>query len=203
MITARRPRIVIAAVAIAAAAIVLTGCANQEAGSAATLGDTRITEDALSTEVQELLAAMGQPVTATDEVLPPKMLGRMITVVLVDELAARNDVVVTQGQIDEQLANYEGQAGDRAAVESLFVEQGVAPSQIESIVRLNLQAQALGIALDPSGSAEEQGQAVADAVIALSTELDTTVSPRYGTWDPATLSIGPLPNDLSTPPSLD
>ncbi len=43
----------------------------------------------------------------------------------------------------------------------------MAPSQIESIVKLNIQAQALGIALAPNGSAEEQGQAVVEAVVAL------------------------------------
>jgi hypothetical protein len=130
------------------------------------------------------------------------MLSRLITIELVDRLAAREGVVVTQGQIDEQLANYEGQAGDQAAVEKLFIEQGVAPSQIESIVKLNTQAQELGIVLAPNGSAEEQRQAVVDAVIALSVELDTTVSPRFGTWDAATISVGPTPDDLSAPPAV-
>ena len=78
----------------------------------------------------------------------------------------------------------------------------VAPSQLESIIRLQLQAQDLGIALNPSGSAEEQGRAVFEAAGALSEELQTTVSPRYGTWDPATLALGPTPDDLSAPPAL-
>ena len=109
---------------------------------------------------------------------------------------------VTQGQIDEQLAAYDGEAGGRAEVEKIFIEQSIAPGQIEEIVRLNLQAQALGIALMPNGSAEEQGQAVFEAVGAMSDELNTTASPRFGTWDAGTLSIGPSADDLSTPPSL-
>ena len=36
-----------------------------------------------------------------------------------------------------------------------------------------------------------------DAVVALSDELAVTTSPRYGTWDAATLTIGPVPDDLS------
>jgi hypothetical protein len=202
MTAARRPRLVLAAASVAAAALLLTGCSNQQPGAAATLGDTRISEQTLSAEVQAVLVAKGQPATSVDETLPPQMLGRLITIELIDELARREGIVVTQGQIDEQVANYVGQAGDQAAVEKLFIEQGVAPSQIESIVRLNLQAQALGIALDPKGSAEEQGQAVVEAVVALSTELDTTVSPRFGTWDAATISVGPTPDDLSAPPAL-
>ena len=202
MTAARRPRLILVAASVAAAAILLSACGSQQAGAAATLGDTRISEQTLSAEVQAVLAAKGQPTTSVDESLPPELLRRLILIELVDELAAREGVVVTQGQIDEQLANYEAQAGDRAALENLFIEQGVAPSQIEAFVKLNIQAQQLGIALAPSGSAEEQGQAVSDAVIAISEELDTTVSPRYGTWDAAAISVGPAPDDLSTPPAV-
>jgi SurA N-terminal domain len=202
MTAARRPRLVLAAASLAAAALLISACSNQQPGAAATLGDTRISEQTLSAEVQAVLVAKGQPATSVDEALPPDMLSRLITIELVDRLAAREGVVVTQGQIDEQLANYEGQAGDQAAVEKLFIEQGVAPSQIESIVKLNTQAQELGIVLAPNGSAEEQRQAVVDAVIALSVELDTTVSPRFGTWDAATISVGPTPDDLSAPPAV-
>jgi hypothetical protein len=202
MTAARRPRLALAVSALAVAATVLTACGGQQAGAAATLGDTRISEQTLSAEVQAVLAAKGQPVTSVDESLPSEMLSRLITIELVDEIATREGIVVTQGQIDEQLANYEGQAGDRAAVERLFIEQGVAPSQIESIIRLQTQAQAIGIALAPNGSAEDQGQAVVDAVVALSEELDTTVSPRFGTWDATTISVGPTPDDLSAPPAL-
>lgn len=106
----------------------------------------------------------------------------MLTIELVDAVAEREGVVVTQGQIDEQLAAYDGEAGGRAEVEKIFIEQSIAPGQIEEIVRLNLlQAQALGIALMPNGSAEEQGQ-VFEAVGAMSDELNTTASPRFGTW---------------------
>jgi hypothetical protein len=195
-----RTTIAIAAAALAAA-VALTGCANQQAGSAATLGDSRITETTVSDQVQDILAAKGQPVTSVDATLPSEVLRRIITTELVDRVAADNGIVITQGQIDEQYANYEGQTGDQAAVEKLFIEQGIAPSQIESILRLNLQAQAIGIALDPQGSAEQQGQAVLDAVVKKSDELDVTVSPRFGTWDGAAIKVGPVPNDLSTPPT--
>jgi hypothetical protein len=36
----------------------------------------------------------------------------------------------------------------------------------------------------------------------LSEELDTTIAPRFGTWDAATLSLGPTPEDLAAPPAL-
>jgi peptidyl-prolyl cis-trans isomerase SurA len=202
MTSPRRSRLALVAVAVAAAALLLSGCAPQQAGSAATLGDSRISEQALTTEVEAILVAKGQPTTSKDQSLVTQTLGRMITMELVDRLAVREGVEITQGDIDEVLANYAGQVGGEQAVEDLFIQENVAPSQLESLIRLQLQAQELGIVLNPSGSAEEQGGAVFEAAGALSLELDTTVSPRYGTWDPSALALGPTPDDLSTPPAL-
>jgi hypothetical protein len=152
--------------------------------------------------VESVLVAKGQPSTASDPSLVQQTLGRMITIELVDRVAAQEGVVVTEGQIDEFLANYDSQLGGRDAVEQQLIQQNISPSMIRSIVKLQMQAQALGIKLDPRGSAEEQGTAVFNAVVKLSDELDTTVSPRYGTWDPTQLQVGPVPNDLSSPPTL-
>lgn len=203
MTTTRRARQAPLVGALAVAALVLTACGNVQAGTAASVGDTQISEQALGAQVQEILTAKGQPVTSADEALTSQTLGRMITLEVVDRLAEREGVEVTQGQIDEQLAAAMAQTGDRAALEQVYVEQSIAPSQIEAFVTLNIQAQQLGISLNPTGSAEEQGQAVFDAAVALSEELDTTVSPRFGTWNASQLALGPVPDDLSTPPSLD
>jgi len=199
MIRARR--VVLVAAAVATSVLALTACGNQQAGSAATMGDTRITEQQLTTQVEDILRAKGQPVTSPDQALVQQTLGRMITVRLVDDLAAQQGVVITQGQLDEAIATFVSQSGDRQQFEQVFVQQNIAPAQIDTFVKLQLQAQALGIKLDPTGSAEEQGQAVFDAVSALSADLDTTVSPRYGTWDVERLALGPAPSDLSTLPT--
>jgi hypothetical protein len=166
------------------------------------MGSTGIPDDWLRDEVEAVLVAKGQPSNASDPSLVQQTLGRMITMELVDQVSEQEGVVVTEGQIDEFLANYESQLGGRDAVEQQLIQQNIAPPMIRSIVRLQMQAQALGIALDPRGSAEEQGQAVFDAVVAKSDELDTTVNPRYGTWDANQLQVGPIPNDLSSPPTL-
>ena len=70
MTAARRPRLVLAAASLAAAALLLSACSNQQPGAAATLGDTRISEQTLSAEVQAVLVAKGQPATSVDEALP-------------------------------------------------------------------------------------------------------------------------------------
>ncbi len=196
-------RLVLAAAAATVSVLALSACGTSSAGDAATMGSTGIPDDALKEQVEEVLTAKGQPITTRDASLVQQTLGRMITIYLVDELSDREGVVVTDGQVDEQLANYDAQVGGREQVEQIFLEQNVAPSQLRSILQLQLQAQALGIKLDPRGSAEEQGQAVFSAASELSQELETTVSPRYGTWDPQTLSLGPVPSDLATAPALN
>ena len=195
-------RLSLAAATALTAVLVLGACGSATPGAAATLGDTRITEQSLTQQVEAVLEAKGQPVTSPDASLVAQTLGRMITMRLVEELAQREGVDITQGDIDSVLANYTNQVGGQEALEDVFLQENVAPAQIESLIRLQLQAQELGIKLNPNGSAEEQGQAVFDAASLLSEEWDTTVSPRYGTWDYATLSLGPVPNDLSSPPDL-
>ena len=200
MSAARHPRRAIV-VALAGAVLLLSACSTQQAGSAATMGETRITETELNNEVQQVLEAQGLPLDTADAAVTSTTLGRMIVIYLVDIVAAREGVAVTQGRIDESLAAYVAEAGDQAAMEASFAQQGVAPSQIQDFVELNIQAQDIGIALAPNGSAEEQGAAVFDAVSALSVEMDVTTSPRFGTWDPLTLQVGPVADDLSMLPA--
>lgn len=201
MTRSRRLTIAIASAAIAVSA--LAGCSSSTPGAAATLGDTRISEQQLATEVQTVLSAKGLPANTADETLTQQTLGRLITIDLLDTLAERNGVVVTQGMIDKQFLAYDAQAGDRAALEKLFLDQNVAPSQLESIVRVQVQAQELGKALAPNGTADEQNQAVFEAASKLSEELGTTVSPRFGIWDPTALRINGVPSDLASPPAAE
>lgn len=202
MISRPSARRSLVAAALAVAGLLVAGCGSQAAGAAATIGDTRISEQQLTTEVQDVLRAQGKPLDATDQELTAQTLSRMITRELVATLADRNAVVVTRGDLDQQLATYEAQAGTREEFERSLAEQGVAPSQIEGMIMLNLQAQAIGIALNPNGTAEEQGQTVFEAVGALSDELEATASPRFGTWDASSISVGPVPTDLAAPPAL-
>jgi outer membrane murein-binding lipoprotein Lpp len=199
--TTHRPRRALAVAAVLAAGLFLSGCSTPpQAGAAAIVGDSRITQQQLATEVQQILEAQRQPVDSPNEALSQKTLSRMITIELVDQLAAQNGVVISQGDIDETLSSYDQQVGSREQVESVFAEQDVAPQQIQTLVRMNLQAQALGVKLDPHGSAEQQGKAVFDAAAVMSDELDVTTSPRFGTWNALALSIDPG-NPLTAPPA--
>lgn len=203
MMRASRTRLVGAAVVVAVALVTSACSGAQTAGSAATIGDTRISEQDLADQVGAVLTAQGLPADSDDASLTSTTLGRMITIELVRVLAEQEGVVITQGQIDQQLATFQQQAGSQEAVESTFAQQGIAPNEIEDVLRINLEATALGEKLLPDGSVDEQGQAVFDAVGSLSDDLQVEVSPRFGTWDATTLRVTEAEDDVATLPSSD
>lgn len=203
MMRASRSRLAAAAL-LATVALVTSACSGaQTAGSAATVGDTRISEQQLADQVSAVLDAQGQPAVSDDAALTSTTLTRMITIELVRVLAAQEGVVITQGQIDQQIAAYTEQAGSQEAVDTTFAQQGIAPNEIEDVVRVNLEAAALGPKLLPDGSADEQSQAVFTAVSSLSDDLEVEVSPRFGAWDSANLRVAAAEDDVATLPSSD
>ena len=189
------------AAVVAFVTLAIAGCTSATPGAAAVLGDTRISETALTAQVQAVLSAQGKGLDTADAALTTQTLDRMVKSELVDMLATQAGIEITEGEIDAQMTEYDTQAGSRAEVEKIFLEQGIAPSQISGIIALNLQANAIGLQLAPNADTEAQGRAVVKAISVLSELLETEVSPRYGTWDAATLQVGPAPDDLSSPPA--
>jgi hypothetical protein len=189
--------------AVAAASVVIafiaSGCMSIHPGAAAVVGDDRISESQLTQQVQRVLRAQGRPVDTPSEALVVTTLDRMITTSLVEQFADREGITVNQGELDATLANFTEASGGKEAFEELLIQQDLAPEDIDSLFRVNILAQKLGLALDPTGSPESQSAAIFAAIAAFSDEIGTQVSPRYGSWQGAGLQIGPALNDLSTP----
>ncbi len=187
--------------AAAIIALVASGCGSAVPGAAAVVGDQRISERELTEQVEQVLRAQGRPVDSASEALVVTTLDRMVTTSLVEQFAAREGVEVTQGELDATLANYAEATGGQEAFEELLLQQDLAPESIEALFRVNILAQKIGMELDPMGSPEAQSSAVLGAVSAFSEEVGTSISPRYGTWDAMSLTIGVADNDLSVPGS--
>jgi len=172
-----------------------------EPGAAATVGGTRITEAELANQVEAILKAQGRPLDAADADLTTSTLSRMVTVELVEQASAQAGISITQGEIDTALAGYVAQAGSQQEVEKIFIDGGIAPAQIESIIVLNLRAQALGQVLLPDAEPQAQGAELVRQLGQFSIEQGTTISPRYGSWNPVALQVGPLESPLAVPPA--
>ena len=193
----------IVGIGVIAATIGLSGCGTPTAGAAAVVGDQRISEATLNSEVQSVLSLQGLPATDSSNELITSTLDQMITTILVDELASREKIEVTQGEIDDLRLQYIAQAGGVEAFESQISQQGIAIDDVDSIIRLNIQVSQLGEVLSPNPEPDAQSAAVFLAISELSSEIGTEVSPRYGTWDPENLTVGPSANSLSEPQSVD
>jgi hypothetical protein len=199
MIRARR--IALATATTAIAILALTACSSGSAGTAATVGDTRISEQQLAGVVADIQTAKGLPVDQADPSVVQQTLNRLVIMQLINDLVAKQGLQITQGQIDAMMANFEQQAGSHDALEKSFTDQNIPPSMLNDVIRLQVQAQQLGIALDPSGTTDTQGKALFTAVQKLSKDEGVDVSPRYGAWDAEQFSIGVAPDDLAQPPA--
>ncbi len=199
----RHRLVAIVGVGVIAAIIGLSGCGTPTAGAAAVVGDQRISEDALNSEVQSVLSLQGLPATDSSNELITSTLNQMITSILIDELASREKVEVTQGEIDDLRLQYIAQAGGDEEFEAQIGQQGISIADVDSIIRVNIQVSKLGDALSPNGEPDAQSGAVFIAISELSSEIGTEVSPRFGTWDSENLTVGPSANSLSEPQSVD
>lgn len=181
----------------------LSGCGTPTAGAAAVVGDQRISESSLNEEVQTILALQGLPSTDSSNELITNTLDQMITEILVNELANREKIEVTQGEIDNLRLQYVTQAGGTQAFEEQIGQQGIAIEAVDSIIRVNIQVSKLGDVLAPDADPEAKSAAVFVATSELSSEIGTQVSSRFGTWDPVNLTVGPSENSLSEPQGID
>lgn len=190
-------RLPVLAAALAATALILSACGSGAPGAAAVVGPERISERELADAVGEVLRAGGRPENTANADLTRTILDRMVKIALVDQAATRAGVVVTQGEIDRVTADYEQQAGGPEQFGGLLLGQGIAPSQADAAVKLNIQARKLAEAVSPGADPEAAGTELVNALGQYSLMVGTEISPRYGTWDISSLSIGGQPSDLS------
>lgn len=197
----RTRRRLMALVPVAALGVLaLTACDPRQAGSAAVISKTRVTESQVDADAKAVIAQLekdGAQVPSTDQLLKAQVEFR-VDARLVEIAAQRQGIRITQGQVDELIAT----SGGRAALEKQLAAQQnlwLPPGQLDALAREFLAQQQLGPRLAPGKTTDEQTQAVNDYITGLAQEVGVAVSPRYGTFDPKTLQIGSQPDDLSVP----
>lgn len=150
------------ALAALAGGLLVAGCGSTS--SAATVGDQVISIADLQRQYEAISTVEANPVPQA------QLLNNSITVALVDELAAREGVEVTDAQVDAALR-----------------EQGLADtgSQIyDDLVREQMRARLQIVALT------QQGLDVPAAAEQLAEDVGVEVNSRYGTWSGITIEPG-------------
>lgn len=196
---ATRVRRVLPALALTATAL-LAGCGGPVAAqSAGIIGDSAVTANQLDAYVTDIYRALNRPVDEQDADVVRASLERLMIENLVGQAAGRLNVTVSQSEIDLRTQEYIAELGGRQQMEQAFLGSNIPPSGIDAAIRLSLLVPKIGVQLVPQGSAEDQQQALVAYMRTLAEEIGVEVNPRYGTWTPEDFTIGPLPDDLSTP----
>lgn len=202
----------VAAMALAVG-IGVSACSPAQVGAAALVDDQRISVTELQAATRELSEAKGRtsspaPEGAGAESGPGAdqrtVLNRLIVSDLMDNVAEREGVRVSDGDIDALDAQFERLLGaDRLRQELIGV--GVPPGARREFLRFQALRLALGRKLAPGSGQEAQSRQVqaADSRLARgASEVPVEVNPRYGRWLPAEVRVeGAVSGGLSKTPS--
>lgn len=192
----RARRRVIAVASMLVVGGLVAGCGPELAGSAAVVGDARITDVQLSDQVNTVTAALGIETSGKANQI---VLDRLIRSQLYADLATKLGITISDGEVQQFINETETQVGGKQALVDQLLQSGVPEGEVFGFARTFLQQRAIAAKLADGKSQEEQGAILGEAVIRLSEELNTQVSPRFGVWDAQKLSVGAPPNDLSEP----
>jgi hypothetical protein len=193
---------------VVATGLLLTGCSNVDA--ALSLGDTKITTEELQTNVDSILAERAKVDTSqmqleSGEPLLRNQLNFRLLILAFSEIEKELDIQITSSEIAARRAEIIEQVGGDEALPAALVSASIAPEYLEGYLRALLTTQKLGEALSMTGVEEAEVQArIQELYVAKINELKIKVSPRYGTWDPATGTIiASVPASDAVTPSKD
>jgi len=201
------------AVSVTAAAIAATcalaACGPTRMGSAAILGNERITSTMLSDQVanlQQWYQAHKSKIQLQFPLsqAPQEVLSWLVRFRVRDEMAARNHVKVNSGQSERALAAIAAQAGP-SGIKNLAVANGLPPDLLPDLGRYEAIQNALVAKMDggtlPKSTAAQQalGAALTLRQCRAAKAMNIRVNPRFGQLDYSQLSIIPAANALSAP----
>lgn len=184
------------------AAVVLTlalgACSStQQPGAAALIDGTAISDSTVAELVTEVGATTGEPSQTAET--NRKVISVLVQDDVINRVAVREGINVTETQVQDLINGAAKQAGGMQALQKNIAGQyGVAPSQLNSFARANLQFQELAAKLG-GGDANAGSEKASLAVSAASEIFHVSINPRFGTWDPKALNVGPAANLLSKP----
>lgn len=189
--------------------LALAGCSSspQQAGSAAIVGKTAISEAEVSKAVTDARNEITYlPVEAVAQAPSLTQLGQMaIDRLVLSELlkaaAATNNITATTGEIESLMNDAYAQYGKDQIIAQLVVQNGISVNHINEFARDVVIQRKLMAALDPNGDTTSQSSALGAYLSDLAKNLGVTLAPRYGTWNPDNIASIPGDTALSIPVS--
>lgn len=182
---------------LAMATLLLAGCGAVNAGSAATVAGTEISESALAAAMNELTAEVSaSQLGASDAELATTVLNRLVILEVVRKLGEEAEVFVSDSEIAAERSRVKADFGTEAELIEAGLQQAIPPSLINSVFEISLYVSKIGTKLQPSGSETDKSAAFESFLFAWVDTANVEVSPRYGEWDKTQATVGPTTNPL-------
>jgi hypothetical protein len=183
-------------------------------GSAAVVGDQRITQSALDTQVSNLQAAAkpyARQIALKPADMPAAVLGWLIRFQIGDQLAADAGIALKPADIQAGIASISSQAAQAASQQglsspqALLINAGISPQMVPALGRF--QAQEIAYAKQVNGgklpTTQAEGNTVnaklAQAQCSAAKTLNIQVNPQFGRLDYSQYLVVPAANTLSQP----
>ena len=179
--------------------VVLVACGQQNPGTAAYVGEQRITSDQLSIYLNDLRAVV--PIENNDQGTAQTrgVLARLIIGQIIKDAVSETNAIVDQGLVAQDYAALEKDAGGIEALAIFAGSRNVPPMLIKEVLSQNRAIEAIGKTIQPTASAQVQ-RAEGDAyILKIANTKKIDINPRYGTWIAQDGSIAPPANELSEP----
>jgi SurA N-terminal domain len=196
------------------ACTLIAACSPVQAGSAAIVGNQRITSSSLDQQVSNLQAAskpLGSQITLTAAEQPRAVLTWLIRFSIMNQVAADNGISVTQAQSQAGLSEIQSEAASSASQEgyssatALFLGNGISPQMLPDLG--TWVAQETEFQLKANGGTAPTSTAEQNTVTAkynkaecqAAKSLSISVSPQFGRLDYSTYTVVAAANTLSQP----
>jgi hypothetical protein len=199
-------------VAALGAGVLLSACSPVQMGAAAIVGNQRISQSTLATNVSYLQNAAAKypgQVQLTTAQMPQAVLGWLVKFKIEDRAASAAGVSVTAAQqqagkssIQQQAEQYAQQSG-LSNPDIVLLSSGIAPQMLDDLGRY--QAQEIEIAIKANGGKLPSTQAEDNTVSAALTKstcqaaksLNIQVNPQFGRMDYSQYTVVAAPDVLS------
>jgi hypothetical protein len=178
---------------------VLIACGQQNPGTAAFVGDTRITSDELSVYMDDLRAVV--PIENNDQGTAQTrgVLARLIIGQIISEAVTESNAIVDQSLVAKDYEALEKQSGGAEALAVFAGSRNVPPMLIKEVLSQNRAIEAIGKILEPNASEAVQRARGDGFLLQLANTKKIEINPRYGSWVSESGSIAPPANELSEP----
>ncbi|MEN2419696.1 SurA N-terminal domain-containing protein [Streptomyces rimosus] len=185
-----------AAAALLAAAPLLTACGTDaHPGAAAVVDGQRITVAQLQSRVQDVRSAQEKSPQAAQLVentgkLGPATLNGMIFDRVLERNAKDAGVTVSRSDVQKWRAAAERSAGGAERLKQMWLQQAIAPGEIDAVVRNQLLLDGIAKHIGADRGQPQGQQQLATELARTSRKMGIDVNPRYGKWDDGQVILG-------------